>query len=94
MTVRMTIKTIQRPFLPPFHKRPIIAIAQTGYQVCLNVTNGIITSKNTFQKYYTQRELRDYIASTLSIEPVPACPGVFYVFKSDDYDNIKPEVQH
>lgn len=41
------------------------------------------TRWNTFQKYYTQRELRDYLRSVLEKEPVAVGPGVFLVFKDE-----------
>ncbi|QDV24639.1 DNA phosphorothioation-associated putative methyltransferase [Aureliella helgolandensis] len=43
--------------------------------------DGVITRIQTFQKYFTQTELRLYIEQTLGTEAVPAAPGVFYVFK-------------
>ncbi len=45
--------------------------------------DGVITRIQTFQKYFTQTELRLYIESTLGAEAIPAAPGVFYVFKDD-----------
>ena len=44
-------------------------------------SDGIITRIQTFQKYYTQTELREYIERSLGTEAIPAAPGVFYVFK-------------
>lgn len=46
--------------------------------------DGVLTSRNTFQKYYTQSELRQFIAETLLEEPIPVGPGIFYVFKDKD----------
>jgi DNA phosphorothioation-associated putative methyltransferase len=46
--------------------------------------DGVLTSRNTFQKYYTQGELRQYIAEILQEEPIPVGPGIFYVFKNKD----------
>ncbi len=43
--------------------------------------DGFLTSRNTFQKYYSQSELRDFITSSLEIAPVAAGPGIFFVFK-------------
>ena len=43
--------------------------------------DGVITSRNTFQKYYTQAELKSYIERTLDEEPIAIAPGIFYVFK-------------
>ena len=45
--------------------------------------DGVVTSRNTFQKYYTQKELKDFIASALNEEPVAVGPGIFYVFKDE-----------
>ncbi|UYP32243.1 DNA phosphorothioation-associated putative methyltransferase [Pseudomonas sp. Z8(2022)] len=46
--------------------------------------DGVLTSRNTFQKYYSQVELAQYLEAVLGIEPVPVAPGIFYVFKSSD----------
>ena len=46
--------------------------------------DGVLTSRGTFQKYYGQIELRNYVEQTLDTDPIPAAPGVLYVFKSDD----------
>lgn len=43
--------------------------------------DGVITKIQTFQKFYTQIELRAYLEKTLKVEPISAAPGVFYVFK-------------
>ncbi len=48
--------------------------------------DGVLTSRNTFQKYYTQAELRGWLAETLDAEPVPVAPGIFYVFKNQDLE--------
>ena len=45
--------------------------------------DGIVTKRNTFQKYYSQSELHTFIAETLKVDPIPACLGVFYVFKDE-----------
>ena len=43
--------------------------------------DGIITQRNTFQKYYTQSELKAFISDTLVIEAIPVAPGIFFAFK-------------
>lgn len=43
--------------------------------------DGVITSRNTFQKYYSQQDLREYIAETLECSPIAAGTGVFLVFR-------------
>jgi len=43
--------------------------------------DGVITSINTFQKYYAQAELKGYIERTLDENAITIAPGIFYVFK-------------
>lgn len=47
-------------------------------------SDGVLTSRQTFQKYYTQNELRSYLENELSTDAIPAAPGVFYVFKCEE----------
>lgn len=43
--------------------------------------DGLLTSRGTFQKFFEQQELRQWIDATLGESTVPAAPGVFYVFR-------------
>jgi DNA phosphorothioation-associated putative methyltransferase len=43
--------------------------------------DGIITSRNTFQKYFNQQELRDYVAEATGSTPISIGPGIVTVFK-------------
>ena len=43
--------------------------------------DGILTARNTFQKYFRQHELESFLEETLEVPAVPAALGVFYVFK-------------
>jgi DNA phosphorothioation-associated putative methyltransferase len=43
--------------------------------------DGVITSRSTFQRYYTQGELQHFIESVLGEDGYSAAPGIFYVFK-------------
>ena len=45
--------------------------------------DGIVTGKRTFQKFFTQEELRQWIEQALDRQPVAAAPGVFYVFRDE-----------
>jgi DNA phosphorothioation-associated putative methyltransferase len=45
--------------------------------------DGFVTSRNTFQKYYSQAEIRDFISETIGTDPLAAGPGVFFVFKDE-----------
>jgi len=44
--------------------------------------DGVLTDRNTFQKFFEQNELKTWIDGILEVEPVAAEPGVFYVFRS------------
>lgn len=43
--------------------------------------DGILTRTGTFQKFYEQAELADWIEKTLKVKPHAAAPGIFYVFR-------------
>ena len=43
--------------------------------------DGVITSRNTFQKYYAQSEIKAYLERNLQEEAIPIAPGIFYIFK-------------
>jgi DNA phosphorothioation-associated putative methyltransferase len=43
--------------------------------------DGVITARGTFQKFYTQYELKTWIESALGSTAHAAAPGVFYVFR-------------
>lgn len=45
--------------------------------------DGVLTGSGTFQKFFSQDELRDWIESTLGAQSVAAAPGVFYVFRDE-----------
>lgn len=46
--------------------------------------DGVITQRNTFQKYFTQSELKDFLSETLETDAIPVAPGIFFVFKNQD----------
>jgi DNA phosphorothioation-associated putative methyltransferase len=46
------------------------------------VADGIVTTRGTFQKFYTQYELKSWIESILECGAHAAAPGVFYVFRN------------
>jgi DNA phosphorothioation-associated putative methyltransferase len=43
--------------------------------------DGVLTSRNTFQKYFNQQELRDYVANATGETPISLGPGIIVVFK-------------
>lgn len=44
--------------------------------------DGVITSRGTFQKFFTQDELQHWIEDSLGVQADAAAPGVFYVFRT------------
>lgn len=42
--------------------------------------DGYRTQRNTFQKYFTQSELKDFVENVLDLEAIPVGPGIVYVF--------------
>ena len=49
-------------------------------------SDGHLTSRKTFQKYFSQNEIRNYIKNVLDKEPIAVGAGVFFVF-------LKPEAE-
>lgn len=48
--------------------------------------DGILTSRNTFQKYYSQGELKEFIDCTTGNDAIAVGPGVFFVFKNKEVE--------
>lgn len=42
--------------------------------------DGYRTQRNTFQKYFTQSELKEFVEEVLHTEAIPVSPGIVYVF--------------
>lgn len=66
----------------------IVSARLTAEANALNYTetfgDGGLTSRGTFQKLFDQQELKNWIDQTLEMAALPAGPGVFYVFRSDE----------
>ena len=45
--------------------------------------DGIVTRRNTFQKYYEQEELKAYIDQVLSVDAIPVALGIYFVFRDE-----------
>ena len=46
--------------------------------------DGVVTKRQTFQKYFSQAEISRYVADVLGREPVPVAPGILFVFRTDE----------
>ncbi len=58
-----------------------LASQSTGLVPTGHHADGCVTSIGTFQKFYEQRELADWVEAVLGKRAVAAAPGVFYVFR-------------
>lgn len=68
--------------------RKVLAVAaliggRTAYEQHRLFRDGVLTTRGTFQKYFAQQELREYLEETLGREPVAVAPGIFFVFRDD-----------
>lgn len=45
--------------------------------------DGVITSRNTFQKFYDQEELKIYIDQVLGVDAIPVALGIYFVFRNE-----------
>ena len=43
--------------------------------------DGVVTTRNTFQKYYEQEELKTYIDQVLDVDAIPVALGIYFVFR-------------
>ncbi len=58
-----------------------VLIAQGNSQIAYG--DGVITRRNTFQKYYDQEELKRYIDQVLQVDAVPVALGIYFVFRNE-----------
>ena len=61
-----------------------VAVMLTGKGGGIEHADGVMTTRRTFQKYFSQAELRSYVARVLGREPVTVGPGLVFVFPSDE----------
>lgn len=76
----------------------IVSVMIAGESVIRQFTpykDGVITSRNTFQRYYTQSEFRSYVESSLDESAIAVGQGIFIVFKDKmEEQNFLLERQH
>jgi DNA phosphorothioation-associated putative methyltransferase len=59
-------------------------LVDTRHRGLIAYGDGIITSRNTFQKYYEQEELKAYIDRVLNVDAIPVDLGIYFVFRDED----------
>lgn len=66
-------------------KQVLIVAAQVllddSYQGWLSYGDGVITNRNTFQKYYHPTELKNYLDQVLGVDAIPVDLGIFFIFR-------------
>ena len=69
-------------------QRALIVAARLDWDVQIDkavpVSDGVLTARGTFQKFFTQHELQTFIEGVLGVQADVAAPGVFYVFRSPE----------
>jgi DNA phosphorothioation-associated putative methyltransferase len=61
---------------------------------CDEFGDGFLTRLGTFQKFYQQSELREWIKEVLGEGAVAAAPGVFYVFRTSEEKHAFVSLRH
>lgn len=49
--------------------------------------DGFLTQRNTFQKYFTQAELKEFVEGAVGAEAIPVAPGIMFVFADKDAEH-------
>jgi hypothetical protein len=50
--------------------------------------DGVVTQRNTFQKYFTQTELKEFLNDILETDAIPVAPGIFLSLKTKMPNNV------
>jgi DNA phosphorothioation-associated putative methyltransferase len=51
-------------------------------------SDGVLTARNTFQRYFTAEEFRAYLDAQLGREPIMLAPGIAFVFRDDSDEQV------
>lgn len=60
----------------------VMTKVQQGYEGTQH-GDGVISSRGTFQKYFDQDEIKNYLESILDKDAIAVSPGIFFVFKKE-----------
>lgn len=60
----------------------VMTTSQQGYEG-EEYSDGVLSKKGTFQKYFDQSEIKSYIESITNKDAISVQPGIFYVFKDE-----------
>ena len=60
----------------------VMTILQKGYDG-EDFSDGVLSARGTFQKYFEQEEIKEYLESNLGKDAVALEPGIFLIFKEE-----------
>ena len=68
------------------HARQLLAVAvmvvgKGDTNELRSYRDGYLTQRDTFQKYYRQEEIKEFLDASLDMEAIPVGPGVFFIFR-------------
>lgn len=58
-------------------------LVENATQAQIAYGDGVITRRNTFQKYYEQQELKNYIDQVLGVDSIPVALGIYFIFRDE-----------
>ena len=64
----------------------VMTIGKASFTGLRPYLDGYVTSRGTFQKYFAQQELRDFIEEALGEAPVALGSGMFVIFRDKDLE--------
>ena len=66
-------------------RKALLVSVMLGYEAhrgkFVSHNDGVLTKRNTFQKYFSQDEFRTYVEQTLDVNATPIAPGICLVFR-------------
>ena len=80
------LEALQRAFSLAKKVLAVAVMLKTSITTGTAYRDGVMTSRNTFQKYFAQEELRQYIHNALGEDVFPIGPGVAFVFRDKELE--------
>lgn len=63
-----------------------VMIANENNVTGIPYADGVLTSRQTFQKYFSQQEFVEYLHSQTNLTPFPVAPGICFLFKDEELE--------
>jgi DNA phosphorothioation-associated putative methyltransferase len=78
------VEAIQRAFSLAFTALVVSVMLYSSDRPGKPYRDGFLTARNTFQKYFSQDEFKDYLEKVLDQDPIMVGPGIALVFRDKD----------